>query len=199
MVGDKKIVTGALKNGHFGIIDSANRIIKHPFDYPFPYSGVEGIYRSIVFYSLLKPNNRQRKFALSILWSDIFEIYQVNDTNVTRTFLSSFNHIPKVRERQGGRLPSHTPDYDNNIVGLDKMAVSENLICFVYSSEGYEKWKKLVDASNEILCFDWNGNKVKKYVLPFPIHRFCIDDKHIYGLRYFSDSETIIYRFNMDL
>lgn len=192
VVGNKKIITGALNKGHFGIIDSENKIIDHPFDYPFSYNEITGIYRNVVFFSLLKSNNRQRKFAISILMSDIFEIYQVNDTNIVRTYISPFNHIPQIIKRQGKGLPAHTFDGNNSIAGLSEMSVSEKYICFAYSSENDDKWRSSGMEITEILCFDWNGNKIRKYILPFPIHRFCIDDSHIYGLRYFSDTETVI-------
>ena len=49
-------------------------------------------------------------------------------------------------------------------------------------------------VSNEVLCFDWMGNKVRKYILPFPINAFCVDEHYLYGMREYED-ESVLYRF----
>jgi hypothetical protein len=121
----------------------------------------------------------------------------VNDTNIVRTYTSSFNHIPQITEKPG-KYSAYAVDYTNSIAGLVEIAVSDDFVCFACSSKSCEDLAKLDYAFNEILCFDWNGEKVKKYILPFSIHRFCLDKNYIYGLRYVDD-ETVIYRFNMDL
>jgi hypothetical protein len=195
LVGDKKIVGGTFKEGHFGILDSSNNIVNHPFDFPFTCNGIDGIYRGSTFQSIIKSNNKQRKFAISILCSDIFEIYQVNDTNIVKTYTSSFKHIPQITTKPK-EYTTYAIDYYNSIAGFSSMAVSDDFVCFAWSSKSYEESANLDHESSEILCFDWNGKKVKKYILPFPIHRFCVDEKYIYGLRY-DDDETIIYRFNL--
>ena len=76
------------------------------------------------------------------------------------------------------------------------MAVSDEMICFTYSAESYAKANKAGFISNEILCFNWKGEKIKKYLLPFPISTFCGDKHFIYGVRYIDD-ESIIYRFKL--
>jgi hypothetical protein len=196
-VGDTKIVGGAFKKGHFGILDSSNNIVSHPFDFPFIYKGIDGIYRGSTFQSIIKSNTKQRKFAISFLYSDIFEIYQVNDTNIVKIYASPFKHIPQITVKPKEYTVSAV-DYYNSIAGLTCMAVSDDFVCFAWSSKNYEESANLDQESNEILCFDWNGEKVKKYILPFPVHRFCIDKKYIYGLRYYNDNETVIYRFNLE-
>jgi histidyl-tRNA synthetase len=74
------------------------------------------------------------------------------------------------------------------------MAVSDKFICFSYSSEK-NYIETMNQGFNEILCFNWSGEKVKKYILPFTITNFCIDNNYIYGVRYYDD-EIIFYRFN---
>jgi hypothetical protein len=198
VVGDKKIVSGSFKKGHFGVLDSSNNIVSHPFDFPFIYKGIDGIYRGSTFQSLIKPNSKQRKFAISFFCSDIFEIYQVNDTNIVKTYTSRFKHIPQITKKPRA-YTTYAVDYYNSIAGLLNMSVSDDYVCFAWSSKNYEESANLDHASNEILCYNWNGEKVKKYILPFPIHRFCIDKEYIYGLRYYDDEETVIYRFRLDM
>jgi hypothetical protein len=195
LVGNKKIAVGSFKKGYFGILDSANNIVANPFDYPFICKEIDGIYKGSAFQLNIKSNEKQRKFVTSFLLSDIFEIYQVNDTNIVKTYSSSFNHVPQLWQnpRANNR---YTIDYEKSIAGLMNMAVSEDFICFSYSSKSYTESANSSHELNEILCFDWNGKKVKKYILPFPIYRFCIDNNYIYGVRALDD-EMVIYRFRM--
>lgn len=189
---DNKIATGYFKGGRFGMLDSLNCIINTFGDYPFHYDEVDGIYRGMVFQSKIKSNASLDKFVILTLASDIFEIYQLSDTTVSRTYVSPLNHIPKICKK--GRF--YDVDYNESIAGLMKMTVSEDYICFLYSSLNYNEARKNGKTSNEILCFNWKGEKVKKYILPFPINNFCLDSNYIYGVRTCND-EMVIYRFKL--
>jgi hypothetical protein len=162
----------------------------------FHYEEVTGIYRGVVFQGKIKSNPEQSKFAISTFCSDIFEIYHVTDSGIMRTCVSPFNHIPKIQKRTGGNS-GYSIDYNESIGGLTNMAVSKDFICFAYSEKSYTETSNSGKQSNEILCFDWDGEKVKKYILPFPINDFCFDNSFIYGVRDY-ENETVIYRFEMN-
>ncbi len=192
LVGDKKIWLGSFSNGRFGVLDSNNEIMDIPSDYPFDCGEVDGIYRGSVFQGKLRVNHKQNRFVVSTFASDVFEIYQLSGTDIQRIYVSPFKHAPQVWLK-GGRFAL---DDDKNIAGLMAIAVSEDFICFTYSSKSYHEALNTDRESNEILCFNWEGEKVKKYILPFPITEFCIDKHYIYGVRNNSDG-TVIYRFKM--
>lgn len=194
IINDKKIAIGSFKDGRFGVLDSRNRIIEYSSEYPFNYEKVKGIYKGSVFQSKLKSSAANSKFVIQTFSSDIFEIYEVTDNSILNIFVSPFKHIPKIKQRTNKRL--FTIDSHKSIAGLMSMAVSNELICFTYSSKSYFEARDSGFTSDEILCFDWNGNKIRKYRLPFPIAKFCIDEKHIYGVRYHKD-ETMIYQFKL--
>ena len=187
-----KLAVGSFKEGRFGVLDSNDSIMDFASGYPFGYEEIEGIYRGNVFQSDIKSNNKQRKFVISTFASDVFEIYQLSDNCVHRTFVSPYANIPQIKQK-GGRF---TVDYDKSIAGLMKMAVSDDLICFTYSSLSYTEAAAMDMASREILCFNWKGEKVKKYILPFPISNLSIDEHYIYVVRYQND-RTIVYRFSL--
>ncbi|MDR2679501.1 MAG: TolB-like 6-bladed beta-propeller domain-containing protein, partial [Tannerella sp.] len=115
-----------------------------------------------------------------------------------RTYLSPFNHIPKIRKTPG-RNSGYDIDRSNSIGGLVYMAVTNDLICFMYTAKNDIEYYKSGHLSNEILCFDWDGNKIKKYILPIPINVYslCVDNEYIYGAREYED-ETVIYRFKIN-
>lgn len=187
-----KVAVGAFKEGRLGVLDSENAIVESPFDYPFDCGEVTGIFRGSVFQSDIKSNNRQDKFVVSTFASDVFEIYQSSTDGIHRIYVSPYQNVPQVLKK-GER---YTVNFDQSIAGLMKMAVSDDLICFTYSSLSYTEAVGMDMESKEILCFDWEGRKIKKYILPVPISHFCVDERYIYGVRYLED-ETVIYRFTL--
>lgn len=193
-VGDRKIVLGTLAEGRFGVLDSANQIEECPFDYPFP-TPIEGIFRGNIFQSKIEVNEESDRFVIMLLTSGIFEIYEVAHDGIKRIYLHSSTEIPQLTEKPmaGNR---YTIDYEQSAAGLMKMAVSDELICFTHSSRPYAIEAKEGKYSNEILCFDWDGNRVIKYVLPFAINNFCLDNSYIYGTAQ-RDDHIVIYRFPM--
>jgi hypothetical protein len=196
IINDKKIAIGSFKEGRFGVLDAENNILNCSSDYPFHYEEITGIYRGAVFQGQIKSNPEQSKFVISTFCSDIFEIYRVTDSGIVRTFVSPFNHIPRIQKRPGGNS-GYGIDYNESIGGLTNMTVSKDFICFTYSEKNYTETSGSGKLSNEILCFDWNGEKVEKYILPFPINDFCFDNNFIYGIRD-NEDETVIYRFKIN-
>ncbi len=192
IVKDKKILLGAFKEGRFGVLDSANTIVDCFSEYPFDCGEVTGIYRGSVFQGKIETNSKQEKFVISIFSSDVFEIYQVSDSGMHKVYVNHFANAPQTCKK-GGR---YTVDFNKSIVGLMNMAVSDDFICFTYSSLYENEAGDLDKMSSEILCFNWEGKKVKKYLLPFGINNFCIDKKYIYGVKY-DDDETSFYRFKL--
>lgn len=190
MVGDKKILAGAFKEGSFGLLDSDNKIVPTKSEYPFNHGQVDGIYRGTVFQSDIKSNSKSNKFTLLTFSSDVFEIYTVQNSLVERQFLSTFQHAPQI-EKKGDR---YAIDPSKSIVGLMNLSVSDNYICFTYSSKTVGEASLTEYTSDIVLCYDWEGRKVMKYILPFPISNLCIDDTHMYGIRYLDDGLSI-YRF----
>lgn len=192
IVGKKKFFLGSFKEGRLGGIHSENKILGYFSDYPFDCGEVAGIYRGTVFQSKMKSNDRQKKIAVLTFSSDVFEIYKVTDSGISRIYVSPFKHVPKVWKK-GDR---YTTNDDESIAGLMNMAVSDDFICFTYSGESYNEVVSRGKGSDEVLCFDWNGKKIKKYILPFPIQELCIDKNYMYGIRNYND-ELIIYRFKL--
>jgi hypothetical protein len=146
----------------------------------------------------MKSNIEQSKFVISTFSSDIFEIYQITDAGIVRTYLSPFNHIPKIRETPG-RNSGYDIDRNRSMAGLVNMAVTNDYIYFVYTTKSDLEHYNSGFLSDEILCFDWDGKKIKKYILPIPIiaYSFCVDDEYIYGIGEYED-ETVIYRFKIN-
>lgn len=92
------------------------------------------------------------------LMSDVFEIYEMaGRERVRRVYVSPFKSVPQIQKR-GERLGM---DYENSIAGFMSMSASSELIGCSFSSQSYAEATARDWSSDEILCFDWDGRKVK--------------------------------------
>lgn len=151
ITGNRKIVYGSFSESNFGILDEDNNIITSQYALPFKYDNrVTGINKGTIYQYKIEANPKQNKFAVLTLASDIFEIYNVtNDRQIGRIYTSPFQNIPQITEvaRQG-----FTVDSGKSIAGLLMMSVSEDLICFAYSSQMHKDALNSGLNFNEILC-----------------------------------------------
>lgn len=182
-LGDKKIATGSFRDSFIGFLDKDNAIISNDVDFPFPCEEVEGIFRGNLFQSQVVSNERHNRFAISIFSSDIFEIYELDGSEVNRVYVSPFESVPQIYKR-GDR---YAVDSDRSIAGFMSMAASSELIFCTFSSQSYSEAASQGFVSDEVLCFDWDGNKIKKYILPFPVSCICVGDGFLYGIRQIGD------------
>lgn len=192
LAGGYKILGGAFKDARLGIVGTQDEIIPCPDDYPFSTEPLEGIRRGTVFQCKLKASGKQKRFVVQTMYSDVFEIYQCREREVERIYISPFNYPPQIKEKSG----RYGIDYEKSIAGLMQMSVSDELICFIYSSLSSKEADKNHESANEIISFDWNGKKQKKYLLPFPVCACCMDEEYMYVARE-CEEETVIYRFKL--
>ena len=189
---NRRIAIGFFKEGYFGVLDTLNNIVPNTFDYPFAYDNIEGVDRGTVYQTKVKTNIAQNKFLIYTLASDVFVIYEDKAHAIQQVYVSPFQYVPQI-EKQGRRFSIQG---DKSIIGLIHSSVTDELIYFSYLGDKYDDVYQTGLASNEILCFNWQGEKVKKYILPFPISNFCVDVQYLYGVRYIDD-QTLIYRFKL--
>ena len=189
---DWTFALGSFEEGRLGALDPNDSIVKVTADYPYECGEVTGIYRGSVFQGDILSSEKQQRLVISTFASDVFEIYQLKGKEIHRTFVSPFRYAPQITERRG----RFSIDYDQSIAGLMHTAASDELIGFLYSSLSYTEAAKIDLASKEILCYNWKGEKVRKYILPFAVNRLCMDEQYGYVLRYLED-RAVIYRFEL--
>lgn len=190
-LGEEKVATGFFKSGLFGIVDSSNAVKGTYSDYPFP-TELDNIYKGTVFQSLIETNEKKKRFVISILASDIFEIYQEETDGISRIYTSPFMHEPQIKQSNG----RYGIDDNESIAGILNIATSDNAIYLGYSPLKYIEASRQDYTFDEVLCFDWDGNPRKKYILPFPASTLCADGDALYGVCNKGD-EMLICRFRL--
>lgn len=192
LVNHTKVFTGAFERGRLGMLDFKGDTLSNDTDYPFATEPVNGLFRGNVFQSKVKSTGKNDRFVVQTMFSDVFEIYQYTGTILKRVAVSPYNHPPRIMQKHN----RYGIDYEGSVAGLLMMSVSDDCIYFLYSSLSSNESDKVDGASNEVLCFDWNGKKICKYILPLPVTAFCVDDSYIYGV-YNDNDESIICRFKL--
>ena len=189
-IGNRKVATGLFKHGVLGVLDENNNIVGTYSDYPFPYE-VEGLYRGTAYQLVLSCNTYRQRLLASVSHSDIFEIYELDTNGLHRVYVNKFDKIPVVQMRDG-RLGI---DDSKSIGGILGLFNTDSFIYLGYSNLSLKEVSLNDYMFDEILCFDWNGNKVKKYNLPFPISTFCVINSLLYVTSL--DNNMTIYRLNI--
>lgn len=168
------ILVGSYSSGYIKMVNSKKQIVDSDItDYPFTCDEVQHIYRGSAFQTRIKVNEKQSKCVHIFNASDIFEIYEISDSTLHRIYINEFQHIPQIKSA-GGQF---RVDAQNSIAGFIDCTVSDNMICFLYATGDY----LTTSSSKEILCYDWNGNKLRKYILPMNVDNICLADKHLYA------------------
>lgn len=78
------------------------------------------------------------------------------------------------------RLGRYCIEHRNCLGGINGMSVNKDYIFLLFSGQSYNNYAEKGYTSNEILCYNWTGDKVKKYQLPFDVLYFCVDCERIY-------------------
>ena len=93
----------------------------------------------------------------------------------------------------------YSVDSKKSKLGLLDISVTEKDIYFIYSEETFnEALANNYVGANEILCFDWSGNKRKKYITPMKISKIAASEEYIYGIHYDIDTgNTLLLRFKI--
>lgn len=187
-MGGKKVATGLFKQGVIGVIDENNNIVGTYSDYPFP-NEMEGLYRGTAYQLAMSCNTYRQRLLVSVSHSDVFEIYELDTSGLHRVFVNDFKHVPVV-QMHDGRV---SKDDSKSIGGILGLFNTDNFIYFGYSHLSLKEVSLNDYTYDEILCFDWNGNKIKKYNLPFPVSTFCVIDNSLY-VTSLVDNNMTIYR-----
>lgn len=158
------------------------------FDYPYPTGDVEGIYRGTVYQSELKAPHTRNGLLVRTLCSDSFELYAIEEDSLVRTYVHQYNYLPKV-VNFGGRFGV---DFKKSVSGYIRSYVTDERIYLLWSDQVYSDVSANGLYSDIIHVFDWNGQNVENYALPYKIAAFCVSGSSIYAVREYDDGTKVV-------
>jgi len=185
---DKKLALGYFEKGRVGLLDKNNNILGTFEEYPFyndNVANISNLFKGTIYQGRIVTNPTNEKFCIMNLSSDAFEIFELKNNQIKKLYTSEFVHQPKiVKKRKNVYLVK-----GESIAGLVDVSATEDNICFSYSNKTSREMMLNSNESNEILCFDWSGQKKIKYITPIPISRIAISKNYLYGIHYDNKNE----------
>ena len=180
------LVTAGNNNKRFSLVDLKNNEVKETGDFPIENINItdskrDANWRNNAYQGNIIYNRSLKKLVYVSINSEMFEIYNVNGTNIELA-MGSYTTTPKYREvaqNFGGRTGwMGVNEYLTNGKGRNLWATTSNENIFILY-QSYSK-KELIDEklnfplnkADMVLVFDWDGKPVKIYELdcvPFSI------------------------------
>ena len=184
VVDGKKVLLGCFENERYGVLDGKNNILKTNSNYPFDVGTVKGIYKGTVFQGKIVPNDK--RFAIFTLSSDIFELYESTADSIRLLYHSPGRYIPAYTD-DAGRYRLVT---SRNIKGIIDLATHESGVFLLYSDTPQREYRD--EGSKIVLHYSWEGEKIRKYILPHYCKKICADRKMLFCLS--EDENTAQYK-----
>lgn len=192
-LGNGWLALGCFASGRLGYLTADMEEITSDIDYPFEHNNLSNLYAGIVFQG--KAACVESRGAIITNMSDALEIISVDSMgNITKTAEVAPSLQPKY-SNLNGRV---TNLYSENSAGyIDVCADVEYIYVLSAGKINYEECAAKGLMATSILKYDWEGNRICEYKLPFPISEICIQGIKMYGIRV-NGEDILIYSFELD-
>lgn len=184
---------GAISEMRFGLLDKEGAIVSHDIAYPDIDDRIEGIYYGSVFQSLMRNQPDGNRFVTSVLASDMFEIYELDGSDVHMKYRKENARLPQIHYKPRAGV-NYTVDYDNSVAGILNIAVTGDYVFFLYSDECYSAVADHGNESDIVLCYNWDGEFENAYKLPVSVSRISVNGGELFGIKD-EENKTSLYRF----
>ena len=178
-----KVATGCLANGRIAYIDSG-QTVKIGAEYPYRINGLSGIMRGVHLQDDIVAAPNAPRFVVLSIASDCFEIYNVNNDGVERTFVNNFKYPPVI---ENGRR-----SFNKSMAGYIRCFVDNENIYLMYAEGSYNEASAGGLVSDTIDQYDWDGALVRTVKLPEKVGAFCVRDSVLFGAVEYPDRSDIV-------
>lgn len=171
----------------YGIADSTGDVIEEYLTYPLSENlnstSINAI--SMAYQGEFKKHPTKNLFYSATLLAPIFEIIKYDDSQITKVF-SWYQGYPKIKDQSNGN--TITLEYEDDCeISFVNSSCTEKYIYLLYSGKEHGKRnQRSIDPylSNQVLVFDWEGNKVCKLILDREVKSISVDenDQVLYSL-----------------
>ena len=171
--------TGTFRKGMFAFY--SNDSIVHS-DIPYPKDNINTIneQKGMVYQGFIAKQPYVNKIAFAGFYGQVFEIFSYENYNIKRVF-SDIIELPsyKPTESENSLEANYTVE---NKIGYFMTSVTDKYIYALFCGKNYNDNR--IDYANTIFVYDWDGNRIKKYLLDKDLSCICVnnEDSKIYGL-----------------
>ncbi|MDR1369654.1 MAG: TolB-like 6-bladed beta-propeller domain-containing protein [Dysgonamonadaceae bacterium] len=183
--------TGTFNTGMFAFY-SNNSILNTDVSYPDDKLNTTNEQKGMVYQGFLAKQPNGKKVVYAGFYGQILEIFNVENQNIRRIF-SDIADFPSYKPGMKSIDYLEANYTDDNKIGYFMTAVTDKSIYALYCGKTHKDDR--LDYANIIFVFDWNGNRMKKYLLDKDLSCICVnnDESKIYGLH--TDPEDDLVKF----
>lgn len=192
-LGNGWLALGYFANSRLGYLTEDMKEVASNIDYPFKHSDISCLYAGTVFQG--KAACTESRGAIITNMSDALEIVSVDSMgNITKTAEVKPTMQPKY-SNSFGRLANL---YKENSTGyIDVCADSEYVYVLSGGELNYKECAEKGFMATSVVKYDWEGNLICEYKLPFPVSEICVQETKMYGIRLDAE-DVIIYSFDIE-
>jgi hypothetical protein len=184
------IGNGIFTEGMFAFYQNNSKIY---LNIPYPDDGIPAanIQKGMVYQGCLAKQPGGNKIVYAGYYGRIFEIYELLDDISMVKIFSDLYEYPRYKPEESLNSVRANFTKDNRI-GFFSISVTHEYIYALYC--GKKSDEKNLDVANIIYVYDWNGQKIKKYVLDKEIVGISVNSQNdkVYGL--YSDEKDDILK-----
>lgn len=192
-IGRGWLALGYFASSRLGYLTKEMKEVESNVDYPFEHDDISLLFAGTVFQG--KAACVGSLGAIITNMSDALEIVSVDSMgNITKTVEVKPTMLPKYSNSYG-QLRNL---YSENSAGYSDVCADAEYIYILSGGElRYKDFAANGLMSTSIIKYDWNGNLICEYKLPFPVSEICVHGTKLYGIRP-NGEDVIIYSFDIE-
>lgn len=190
------ISTGGFPNGRFGF-KKTNSEIKFLLEFPNDgkHQNGKNEIRALAYQGNFCVSRILKRFAYFTFFGGLFEIYTYKNDSILK-INQDISHLPEYTEVTQGEIQA--PKYERSSkIGYLDVTSNNDFIAALYSGKTVKESLAKGFSANEIIIFDWNGNKTIKFKIDQNISNIIIDEKSRYLYSVVESEEISVLRFDI--
>ena len=192
-IGGGWLALGYFANSRLGYLTGDMKEVASNIDYPFKHDDISMQNAGTVFQG--KAACVESRGAIITNMSDALEIVSVDDMgNITKTAEVKPTMLPQYSNSYGRLANLH----GENSAGYRDVCVDAKHIYILSGGKlRYEDFAAKGFTATSIVKYDWKGNLICEYKLPFPVSEICVQGTKMYGI-HLKGEDVIIYSFDIE-
>lgn len=193
-IGTKKFIgIGSFESGHYAY--STEDTVSYLYNYPIEkqHQGEENIFACLAYQGLLSYNYAQNKLFYSSSNGTFHEILNFKD-NSFELHYSNHELFPTYSPERIGTGYSSALSHDN-LFGTLSISSTDEDVYLLRSEKTYKEDKEQYFLGKKITVFNWEGKKVRKYLVKEDLSEIVCDNngKYLYAIAIRNVPELLKY------
>lgn len=171
--------------------DSTGKKMNLTLDYPDKSNSQSDWAKKFSYKNRVYYNAEQKKFVVSYMYTDIFDIYD-EDLNLLHRVQGPDCFLPQMVDDGDAYVPT-----DNAKLSFQNCSLTSDKIWLLYIGLTFEEDDNGDGLYDKIFVFDYNGHPVKYFRLDIPVSWICVNEesKTIFGISDCPERSVVEFKY----